>query len=224
MEDVRKWISDSGLGSGSGEGYGYGLGSGYGSGYGSGDGSGSGDGYGSGDGSGSGDGYGYGDGYSEGYGIGEFNNEKVYLIDDVPTIIKRIKGYIAKGYILNNDFSLTSCCVAKGGGYFAHGETVSDAIVALRMKIFENLDSDEAIDEFMKNFRKGKKYSGHEFYEWHHYLTGSCEMGRNAFVKNHDINLNDMLTVDEFIALCINDYGGEIIEKLKERWNMGENE
>ena len=57
MEDVRKWISDSG----------------------------------------------HGDGYSEGYGIGEFNNEKVYLIDDVPTIIKRIKGYIAKGYILNKE-------------------------------------------------------------------------------------------------------------------------
>ena len=49
-------------------------------------------------------------------------------------------------------------------------------------------------------------------------------MGRNAFVKNHDINLNDVFTVDEFIALCINDYGGEIIGKLKERWNMGEDD
>ena len=44
-------------------------------------------------------------------------------------------------------------------------------------------------------------------------------MGREAFVKNHDLNLDDEFTVDEFIELTINDYGGEIIGQLKERWD-----
>lgn len=28
-----------------------------------------------------------------------------------------------------------------------------------------------------------------------------------------------MYTVDEFIEICENDYGSEIIKELKERWN-----
>ena len=80
------------------------------------------------------------------------------------------------------------------------------------------MDSEEAIEEFMKKFKKGEKYPGSDFFEWHHYLTGSCLMGRESFVKNHDLSLETMYTVEEFIDLCINDYGREIIEQLKERW------
>ena len=67
-------------------GYGNGDGSGYGDGYGSGDGYG----YGNGDGDGYGDGSGYG--YGSGYGedILEFENKKVYLVDNLPTIITNV--------------------------------------------------------------------------------------------------------------------------------------
>ena len=44
-------------------------------------------------------------------------------------------------------------------------------------------------------------------------------MGRESFVKNHDLNMEDEFTVDEFIELTENDYGSEIIKKLKEVWN-----
>jgi len=131
-----------GYGSGYGDGYGSGSGSGfgYGSGYGSGDGYGSGSGYG--DGSGDGDGYGYGDGSGDGYGSGygsgygdgikTFNGDKVYIIDDIPTIIKHIHDNVAKGYILNDDFTLTKTFVAKENGKFAHGETLHDAFASLQ--------------------------------------------------------------------------------------------
>ena len=33
-----------------------------------------------------------------------------------------------------------------------------------------------------------------------------------------NVNFDDMYTVDEFIAMCENSYGGEIIKKLKEMW------
>ena len=52
----------------------------------------------------------------------------------------------------------------------------------------------------------------------HHYLTGSCEMGREAFVKRHGIDLDKTYTVEEFIELTEDDYGGEIIKNLKERY------
>ena len=40
-------------------------------------------------------------------------------------------------------------------------------------------------------------------------------MGRDNFVKNNAINLNKKYSVEEFIKICENDYGGEIIRRLK---------
>jgi len=119
---------------------------------------------------------------------------------------------------VNSDFTLTPCYIVRGNGCFAHGKTRKEAQEALQAKIFENMDTDEAIDKFLATFEKGKKYSGKDFFEWHHYLTGSCQMGRETFVRDQGLNLDDTFTVDEFIELCENSYGGEIIKQLKERY------
>ena len=179
-------------------------------------GSGDGSGYGSGDGSGYGYGSGSGDGSGYGSGISKFNNSKVYSVDGVQTIIKKAKDNIAQGYILNDDFSLEPCYIAKGHNKFAHGKTVRKAVEDLQNKIFEDMDTDEAIELFLKEFELDKKYKGKDFYIWHNRLTGSCEMGRNSFVKNKGIDLEDMFTVQEFIDLTRNDFGGDIIRQLEE--------
>lgn len=214
--------SDDGYGYGSGGGDGYGDGNGYGDGCGSGCGYNHGNGYGNGSGSGSGSNFGSGNGLGSGSGIDYFNDEKVFTIDGLKTIINHIKGNVAKGSILNGDFTITPCFVVKGNGYFAHGETVREAFNALRSKFFENMDSEETIESFTKKFEKNKKYPCKDFYEWHHYLTGSCEMGRKSFMQNKGITFDDSFTVDEFIEICENDYGSEIIKQLKERWKANE--
>ncbi len=174
---------------------------------------------GSGDGSGDGSGSGYGSGYGSGSGLKSFNGKTVYMIDGIQTIIENIVKTIARGFILQNDLTLETCYVAKGQGHFAHGKTVNEAVKALQEKIFENMDSEEAIEKFMETFEKGKKYSGKDFFEWHHYLTGSCLMGRESFVRDNGLSLETLFTVEEFIALCENAYGGEIIQQLKKRWS-----
>ena len=146
----------------------------------------------------------------------------MFIIDGLQTIINHIKGNAAKGSILNGDFTTTPCFVVKGNGYFAHGETVREAFNALQSKIFENMDPEEAIESFTEKFEKNKKYPCKDFYEWHHYLTGSCEMGRKSFMQNKGITFDDSFTVDEFIEICENDYGSEIIKQLKERWKVNE--
>ena len=163
----------------------------------------------------SGSGYGYGDGD----GFKSFDGKEVYKIDGVQTIIAHIKGNVAKGSILNSDFTLTPCYVVKGNGYFAHGETIKEARESLVAKYFEDMDEDDVIEKFLSEFKKSEKYEGSKFFEWHHYLTGSCLMGRNSFVRNHDLDLSDKYTVDEFIEICEDDYGSSVIKKLKERWN-----
>ena len=189
-------------------------------GYGDGDGDGYGDGYGDGDGDGSGSGYGFGYGYGYGSNIKKINGMVVFLIDGVQTIILSVKKNVAKGYILNADLTLSECYIAKEGGHFAHGETLRGAVNAARDKIFADLPAEERISAFLSEFQRDKKYPATDFYNWHHKLTGSCEMGRTSFVKNKGIDLSrDFFTVNEFISLCEKEYGGSIIMSLKEHFN-----
>ena len=170
----------------------------------------------SGDGSGYGSGYGYGDG--SGSGLKSINNNTIWYVDGLQTLITHIKGNIAKGFLVNKDLTLQPCYIAKGNGYFAHGKSVKEARESLIEKYLEDMDEEEVIDKFLNEFEKGKSYKGTEFFKWHHYLTGSCLMGRESFVKNHNINLDAEFTVDEFIEICENDYGSNVIRQLKERW------
>ena len=197
---------------GSGSGYGYGYGSGDGYGYGSGDGDGSG--YGSGD----GDGYGYG--YGSGDGIVSFCGQKVYQIDGVPTLIDHVHGNAAKGRILRDDLTTDACYIVKQGSLFAHGKTLRAAMDALRDKLFEDMPEEERIAEFVKAHEWGKQYPSADYYGWHHRLTGSCDMGRSEVAKRHGYKITDdeLLTVEEFIKLTENSYGGSVIRKLREAY------
>ena len=199
-----------------------GSGRGYGDGYGDGDGSGDGDGYGDGDGSGDGYGdgygYGYGDGSSDGYGYGlkSISGKKIYMVDGIATTISHIHGNIAKGTIINRDLTETPCYIVKEGKYFAHGKTLAEVREALQDKLFNKMPVEKRIAEFWKCHKKGIKYPTKDFFEWHHKLTGSCLMGRQQFAKNHDVDLDGEMTVEEFIKLTENSFGGDIIKKLEE--------
>ena len=227
MEHLRKKVEaflKPGHGHGSGYGYGSGYGSssgdGYGDGYGDGSGYGDGHGDGHGHGSGSGDGYGYGYGhdYGYGYGVQSLNGISVYLIDDVLTAITQLHGDVARGYIVQGDLTKRDCYVVKRNGLFAHGDDLKSAQAAVMDKVFAQLDADERIAEFAKTHAPDAAYLTADFYKWHGLLTGSCAAGRDQFARDRGIDMGGAMTVDEFIALCENAYGREIIAKVKGRY------
>ena len=207
-------FAETANGSGYGDGSGSCSGSGYGYGYGDGDGSGYGDGY------GDGSGYGYGDGSGSGRWVVSFCGQKVYQIDGVPTLVDHVHENVAKGRILRDDLTTKNCYIVKQGSLFAHGETLRKAMDALRDKLFEDMPEDKRIAEFVKAHEWGKQYPSADYYEWHHRLTGSCDMGRSEFAKRHGYKLTDdeLLTVEEFIRLTENSYGGSVIKKLREAY------
>ena len=212
---------DNGSGDGSGCGSGYGYSDSYGDGSGNGSGSGSGDGYAFGDcygsGYGSGDGYASGDGFGDGYGSGlkSINGKKIYMIDGIATTISHIHGNTAKGTIVNRDLTETPCYIVKEGKYFAHGKTLAEVREELQDKLFDKMSIEARIMEFWKCHKKGIKYPTKDFFEWHHKLTGSCLMGRQQFAKDHGIDLDGEMTVEEFIDLTKNAFGGDIIKRLE---------
>lgn len=189
-----------------------------------------GSGYGSGDGSGDGSGYGYGSGYGDwsgdwswsgdGYGDGikSLNGEAVYIVDGVQTIIRQVSHGFASGAILNSDLTLTPCYIAKSGNKFAHGDTLKNAVAAMQDKLFEDLPEEERIAAFIKEYpEKSAKIPARSLWIWHNRLTGSCEMGRNQFARDHGIDLeNDAFTVMEFCEMCRDSYGGDTIRRLEE--------
>ena len=218
MESITKQIKEF-LNVRSGSDYGYG----YGDGYGSGCGSGFGDGFGDGSGFGYGSGYGYGDGSGDGYGSGvkKVNNHDIYIVDDTPTIITALFDNYAKGFIVGNDFTLKSCYIAKSGGIFAHGKTLREAVTALQDKLFEDMLEEERIAAFIECHDYDGVYSNSDLYDWHHKLTGSCEMGRQQFAKDHGIDLDGKTSIKEFIKLTKNAYGGDVIKKLEKEYRKG---
>ena len=223
MEEIKilEFISSgSGRGdsSGNGSGDGFGYGSGYGQVSGCGDGSGDGSGYGSGYGYGFGygSGSGSGDGYGYGSGLKSISRKKIYIMDGIATTINHIHGNTAKGTIVNNDLTETPCYIIKEGKYFAHGKTLAEANAALQDKLFYEMPTEKRIAAFWACHKKGVKYPTKDFFEWHHKLTRSCLMGRQQFAKDHGVDLDGEMTVEEFIALTKNAFGGDIIKRLEE--------
>jgi hypothetical protein len=209
MEDVKKidafLSSDYGYGSGDGNGYGDGNGSGFGYGYG----------YGSGDGSGSG----YGSGSGDGSGVKSVNGDAVYQIDGVATILDRVHTNVAKGRILKRDLTCEPCYVVKQGRFFAHGSTLRKAMTDLAEKLMEGMSEEERIEAFVEAHPEfDKPYPNEDLFSWHHRLTGSCEMGRKAFIEERGLTLDGETTVRGFIKLTEDAYGGSVIRALKERY------
>ena len=190
---------------------------GFGDGYGSGFGFGFGDGYGSGFGDGFGDGYGsgFGDGYGDGL-VSSINHLPTAVVDGVLTAFSRVHGTVAKGYIVRGDLSMKPCYVVKSGALFAHGETLRDAMSALRGKMFEDMPEEDRIKAFVEAHKPGIAVSNQDLFDWHHRLTGSCLMGRNEFVERHGIDLNASTTPEAFIRLTEHAYGGDVIRKLRD--------
>lgn len=181
--------------------------------------------YGDGSGYGLGDssdwGYADGSGYGDGSGIKSLNNQDIYIVDGVPTIITALFDNFARGYILGKDLTLKPCYISKNGDIFAHGETLRKAVAAMQDKLYEDMPAEERIAAFIGCHDYEGTYNNTDLYDWHHRLTGSCEMGRQQFAIDHGIDLDGKMSIKEFIELTKNAYGGEIIKKLEKEYLKG---
>ena len=206
-----------GYGSGDGSGDGDGSGSGYGSGDGDGDGYGSGDG--SGDGSGSGSGDGYGDGSGSGYGykifIQKYKEKDVYYVDGIPCVFVRVHEEWAEVEIISNDdFTTKKAFLAKFENTLAHGESIKEAMTDAMQKYYSSLDFKAVKKKLLNEFAKKKRLTVKELYSWHGVLTGSCRFGRDEFQRAHNLKDEDTLSLEEFVKLTGDAFGGDKVRSL----------
>ena len=75
----------------------------------------------------------------------------------------------------------------------------------------------DRIAAFVQAHKPGQVYPNPDFFSWHHRLTGSCEMGRKQFARDHEIDVeHGSMTPEAFIRLTESAYGSSTIRKLKE--------
>ena len=144
-------------------------------------------------------------------------------VDSLPTIIIQVRDNFAKGYTVKNDLTLSPCYIAKVGNSFAHGSTLKEAVADAEAKELEKMTVEERIEKFVETFGSlDSEHTGKEFYDWHHILTGSCRMGRDAFCKSHNIDLEKVYTVTYFLQITEKAYGREVIRKVIESYKRKE--
>ena len=166
-------------------------------------------------------GYGYGNGDGDGYGyeikIHSYENEPVHYIDGIPCVIKSIKDEYAFVEVVDTvSFGTKRMYVAKRYGLFAHGVTLKEAVEQVEEKWIASQTVEEKIEQFKAKFKKGVAYSASLFYDWHTLLTGSCKSGKDMWIDQNRIDLNSKMTVEQFIELTQNAYGGDVIRRLSE--------
>jgi hypothetical protein len=138
-------------------------------------------------------------------------------------MITRVHGDFAKGEIINSDLTVSPCWIAKQGLVFAHGETLHAAREALLAKLFEDMPEAERLAAFAEAHKAGQQYPHADYYVWHNRLTGSCEMGRRAFARDHGLSVDEgSMTPEEFVRLTAHAYGGDVIRKLRPLYGMTE--
>ena len=143
----------------------------------------------------------------------------VHYIDALPCVIRSIKRDVAMVDVIDvNSFETSQMFVAKHGGLFAHGKTIEDAMEAAQAKWAETRSIEDRMEEFKGHFKKGVEYDANLFYKWHSILTGSCQSGKDFWVKQQGFDLTNPMTVAQFFNLTKDVYGGNIIRQLMDRY------
>ena len=146
----------------------------------------------------------------------EYEGRKIWRVDRVPTLIYSVHGNYAKGAILQSDLTLTPCFIAKVDDFFAHGDTLREAMNDANAKAMTNMPLEKRIEKFVAEHDKDKKYPTKDLFDWHHILTGSCRAGRESFCRDRGIDIESgEYSVFEFIKITEHSYGGDAIKKLK---------
>lgn len=148
-----------------------------------------------------------------------YNGKPVYTVDGIPCVFQSIHDTLAKVAVISKtDFTSQTAFIAQFNGFFAHGETVRDALLSAKEKYYRNIDFEAKKAELKALFSRSadKKLSVRTLYEWHGMLTGSCCFGRDEFIRTHTFKYDDRLTLKEFVNLTAAHFGGEKIKELLE--------
>lgn len=160
-----------------------------------------------------------------GFYFAEFEGHTVYLLNSVPTCItavhKAADFMYAEGFVINNSMYKENCFIAKVNGEYAHEVNLRLAVLSALDKFNNNEPLDVKINRFIAEFPNlHENVDNHRLFVHHHLLTGSCTLGRQKFIREHNIDIDGSMTVEDFIKLTTYAYNGKVIRELGKHYGM----
>lgn len=147
----------------------------------------------------------------------------VYDCDGIPTILVNIHNNYAFGYVVSRNGTFEPCYIAKINGYYAHGKTLKEARKEARNKSIQAVPLKKRFERFISKYPfLDCVIPNKELSKWHNYLTDSCLFGREIFAKDNSINMDDSMSVKDFLELTIKDgvFGNETMKELKKMYEI----
>jgi len=102
--------------------------------------------------------------------------------------------------------SMPKCYIAQIGEYYAHGDTIKQALSDARFKHLQaTMDTSGVVEEI--------KTAGHFTRETFRILTGACASGTERFLSDHGLADKETLSIAETVRVTRCSYGGDVISE-----------
>ncbi|WIL01335.1 ribonuclease inhibitor [Riemerella phage vB_RanS_CRP6] len=132
-------------------------------------------------------------------------NHKISMIDGIATIIRK-KKKVDDFNVFEGSFFNTKrkCYVAQKDSFFAHGDTIREAVEDVNFKFLqENANVDDIVTEILKT----QKITVSQF----RLITGACKAGCENFLKSNGIKTTEM-SLDKALTILEGQYGWDKIK------------
>ena len=104
----------------------------------------------------------------------------------------------------------------KDGDTVGIGQSYAHAADNLLFQQTVSIPEDDRISEFVSTHENGKLYSISDLRYWFRRLTGACYGGVEEFMQRHQLNDDDVMSLQRFVLLTQMDYPHQAIERLKD--------
>lgn len=156
----------------------------------------------------------------------QYQDDDVYSVDGIMTIITNVKSNYARGFVINDDMTLSKTYLARIENCFAHGRTLKEAFDSATSKYNINVPVEDRIRATVEKYPSlDTEVPNDKLFKLHNTLTGSCLYGREIFAKTHNLNKKTgSMTMRQFIELTKDgSFGSDVIIKLLEAYEKMQN-
>lgn len=126
-----------------------------------------------------------------------------------------------KGWMINDDLTLTKGWIVYIGGWSGWGTTFKEGYKEAKIRMWINTPIEGKLEGFKQNFPTlNTKMSNHDLFEWYKGITENYWMTKEEFHKEFRKkflwNINSDANVNAFFCLTKNEYDKKIMQQLKE--------
>lgn len=166
--------------------------------------------------------------------FGDLISDDYSELSEIHGGLSRIKGHLthidemsdteARGFYLGRTGRKIPFFALKAGNQIGIGCSYAHAADALMFQQMHKIPVDQRISDFVKTHKSHELYTVENLWDWHRKLTFSCYSGGEEFRDSHGLKMDTIMSVQHFILITENYFGGEIIRQLKPHYFSEEDE